>query len=68
MALSPLVRFFLPALLLALSGSASAAGKLFCCNDASDRQICGDILPKECYGRAYREIGATGMTSRTVRR
>jgi hypothetical protein len=65
--LSLLARYFSLTLLLALGSSASvAAGKLFCCNDESGRQVCGDILPKECYGRAYREIGATGMTSRTV--
>ncbi len=49
-----------------LSGSAYAAGNLFCCIDANGKQVCGDILPQACYGRAYRELGETGRTSRTV--
>ena len=56
------------ALLLAtLTGtSALAAGNFFCCNDASGKQVCGDILPQACYGRAYRELGSNGQTIRTV--
>lgn len=59
---------FLLALALALpwAGPVLAAGKLFCCNDASGKQVCGDILPTECYGRAYRELGDSGRTVRQV--
>jgi len=28
--------------------------------------VCGDILPSVCYGRAYRELGDSGRTSRLV--
>ena len=49
-----------------LSGSAFAAGSLFCCNDPNGKQVCSDILPQECLGRAYREIGESGRTLRTV--
>ncbi|MEF8751690.1 MAG: hypothetical protein V5A91_06390 [Candidatus Accumulibacter necessarius] len=28
--------------------------------------MCGDVLPSACYGRAYRELGYTGRTARTV--
>ena len=42
------------------------AGNLFCCTDATGKQACGDLLPQACYGRAYREVGANGMTVRQV--
>lgn len=52
--------------LLVASSSALAAGQFFCCHDSSGNQVCGDILPQACYGRAYREIGSNGQTVRTV--
>jgi len=58
--------FILVLLALAGTGSAAAAGRMFCCNDEHGRHVCGDILPQACYGRAYREISETGMTSRRV--
>lgn len=36
----------------------------YCCNDSSGKQVCSDVLPKQCYGRAYREINAQGVTVR----
>lgn len=45
---------------------ATAAGTLFCCVDASGKQVCGDLLPQACYGRAYRELGESGRTLRNV--
>ncbi len=55
---------------LALFGASMAgpamAGNLFCCTDATGKQSCGDLLPQACYGRAYREVGANGMTVRQV--
>jgi hypothetical protein len=53
-------------LLLGLSSAATAAGQFFCCNDTSGKQVCGDILPHECIGRAYRELGGSGQTVRHV--
>ena len=53
-------------LLLVASGSALAAGQFFCCSDATGKQVCGDILPQPCYGRAYRELGANGQVIRSV--
>ena len=53
-------------LLFVASSASLAAGQFFCCHDASGKQICGDILPHACYGRAYRELGANGQTIRTV--
>lgn len=37
------------------------AAKSFCCNDENGRQVCGDLLPQECYGRAYREVSERGI-------
>ena len=54
------------ALLLGLGTQALAAGNLFCCIDTNCKQICGDLLPQACYGRAYREIGDSGRTLRNV--
>ena len=51
---------------LGFCASAAAAGNLYCCHDAAGKQVCGDLLPHACYGRAYREIGSTGHTVRTV--
>ena len=55
-------------MLLLLAGTASsfAAARIFCCDDQSGKQVCGDILPSACYGRAYRELGQSGRTSRVV--
>lgn len=36
----------------------------YCCQDAQGRQICGDVLPAACYGRAYRELDERGLTLR----
>ena len=65
--MSPPKAKLLALLLATLTGtSALAAGNFFCCNDASGKQVCGDILPQACYGRAYRELGSNGQTIRTV--
>lgn len=52
--------------MLGFCASATAAGNLYCCYDAGGKQVCGDLLPQACYGRAYREIGTTGRTVRNV--
>ena len=52
--------------LLTATPSAFAAGSFFCCNDLSGKQVCGDILPQACYGRAYREMSPSGLVRRTV--
>lgn len=65
--MSPPKAKLLALLLATLTGtSALAAGNFFCCNDASGKQVCSDILPQACYGRAYRELGSNGQTIRTV--
>lgn len=52
--------------MLGFCASAVAAGNLYCCIDEAGKQVCGDLLPQACYGRAYREIGTTGRTVRNV--
>jgi len=53
-------------LLLALQISPAYAGKTYCCADANGRQACGDSLPRECFGRAYRELSERGTLLRQV--
>lgn len=49
-----------------LSAPAAAQGRItYCCTDDNGKQVCSDVLPQQCYGRAYREISPSG---RTVRR
>lgn len=52
-------------LLTGLVPSAHAA-KSYCCSDERGRQVCGDTLPRECFGRAYREVSERGTTLRQV--
>jgi hypothetical protein len=51
---------------LGFGGPAIAAGNFYCCFDANGKQMCGDLLPQACYGRAYRELGPNGQTLRNV--
>jgi hypothetical protein len=53
------------ALLFGIAGPAAAAN-LYCCTDATGKQLCADLLPSACYGRAYREVGISGRTVRMV--
>lgn len=46
---------------------AAAQGRTtFCCIDDGGKQVCSDVLPQQCYGRAYRELNAQGVTKRRV--
>lgn len=53
-------------LLLLFPLHAAWAGSTFCCADDKGRQVCSDVLPQQCYGRAYREISDRGVTIRRV--
>ena len=55
--------WILPLLCLALP---AAAAKTYCCADEKGSQACGDQLPPQCYGRAYREVSESGITLRQV--
>ena len=57
----------LPLLLLLLAPGAEAMGEFYCCQDpASGRRICGDSLPAQCRGQAYRILDSGGNTIREV--
>lgn len=45
---------------------AHAERTTYCCSDEHGSQICSDILPQACWGRAYREIDSRGLTVRRV--
>lgn len=53
-------------LLLAIPLPSANAAKSYCCSDERGRQVCGDSLPRECFGRAYREVSERGTTLRRV--
>lgn len=49
-----------------LSVSAAAQTRIYCCDDAKGRKVCGDFLPVECHGRAYEERDNRGFVSKSV--
>jgi len=57
-------------ILLTLAGTpapAGAAGEFYCCQDpSSGRRVCGDSLPEQCRGRAYRLIDSGGNVIKEV--
>jgi hypothetical protein len=54
-------------MLLLISASASAAGEFYCCQDpATGRRVCGDTLPEQCRGRAYRVLDSGGNLVKEV--
>jgi hypothetical protein len=69
-------RKYLPALALALAAlsagaqaprSTESSGRAtYCCSDQQGHQVCSDVLPQTCWGRAYREINSRGLTVRSV--
>lgn len=61
-------RSLLAAGLVLLAQGVGAAGTttITCCEDASGRRICADVLPPACYGRAYREISPQGTVTKVV--
>ena len=50
----------------ALALGAAAQTRIYCCDDARGRKVCGDFLPTECQGRAYEERDNRGFVSKTV--
>ncbi|HLW04524.1 MAG TPA: hypothetical protein VKY38_02970 [Azoarcus sp.] len=55
-------------MLLPLQADAQKAGRtsLFCCESAAGVPVCGEPMPRACYGRAYREISPGGLVVRRV--
>ncbi|UCV19140.1 hypothetical protein [Ferribacterium limneticum] len=60
-------KLLLPPLLLISLGTAQAAGEFYCCHDPSTgRRVCGDMLPEQCRGRAYRVLDSGGNIVKEV--
>ncbi len=49
-----------------LFATAAQAGSTFCCADEKGKQVCSDVIPPACYGKAYREINERGITTKRV--
>jgi hypothetical protein len=50
-----------------LAASAQAASEFYCCQDpANGRRVCGDTLPEQCRGRAYRILDSGGNIVKEV--
>lgn len=45
---------------------AAAQVRIYCCDDANGRKVCGDFLPAACQGRAYEERDNRGFISKKV--
>ena len=57
----------LPLLVLLAVGSAQAASEFYCCQDPTNgRRVCGDTLPEQCRGRAYRILDSGGNIVKEV--
>ena len=60
-------KLLLVSLFLLSLGSAQAAGEFYCCHDPSTgRRVCGDMLPEQCRGRAYRVLDSGGNIVKEV--
>ena len=49
-----------------LALGAAAQTRIYCCNDANGRKVCGDYLPAACQGRAYEERDNRGFVAKEV--
>lgn len=50
---------------LPVGAQTPAKGTVFCCTD-NGHQVCGDVLPLQCYGKGYREVSPQGTVRRLV--
>lgn len=46
---------------LAQSGKPPRGKTIYCCEDDSGATVCGDVLPRQCVGKAYRELNSQGV-------
>ena len=53
------------ALVAVLPMGAQAQRSVYCCLD-NGHQVCGDVLPPQCYGKSYREMSPQGTVRRLV--
>lgn len=55
------------ALLVATAALPGHTGEFYCCQDAANgRRVCGDTVPEQCRGRAYRVLDSAGNVVREV--
>lgn len=60
-------KYIVASLFLLSLGSAQAGGEFYCCQDpSSGRRVCGDTLPEQCRGRAYRVLDSNGNIAKEV--
>lgn len=60
-------RQFLAPIIFLLATSAQGANEFYCCHDpSSGRRVCGDTLPEQCRGRAYRVLDSGGNIVKEV--
>lgn len=50
---------------LPVEAQTPSRGSVFCCMD-NGHQVCGDVLPMECFGKSYREMSPQGTVRRIV--
>ena len=50
---------------LPVGGQTPSRGSVFCCMD-NGHQVCGDVLPMQCFGKSYREMSPQGTVRRIV--
>jgi len=61
-------RLVLASMLMALPfahAQTALKGTVYCCMD-NGHQVCGDVLPPQCFGKSYREMSPQGTVRRTV--
>ena len=50
---------------LPVGAQTPSRGSVFCCMD-NGHQVCGDVLPMQCFGKSYREMSPQGTVRRLV--
>ena len=50
---------------LPVGAQTPSRGSVFCCMD-NGHQVCGDVLPMQCFGKSYREMSPQGTVRRIV--
>lgn len=62
-----MLKRLLASIFLLLATSAQGASEFYCCHDPSTgRRVCGDTLPEQCRGRAYRVLDSGGNIVKEV--
>ncbi|MDO8347072.1 MAG: hypothetical protein Q7S85_04165 [Rugosibacter sp.] len=54
----------LTAMLLLSTLTSAQQARIFCCDDARGRKVCGDFVPPECADRAYEERDSSGRVAK----